>query len=111
MTDDPAVIERLAGEIAPAVRAEVAAARGGGAVREAARPRSASRRRPTTARASPARCRGTSPTRPHRPEPPPGTTYTDRGRQAGQHLIDVHDMLRRELTNCARSSPRSGPAR
>lgn len=36
-------------------------------------------------------------TRPHRPEPPPEVTYTAAGRQAGQHLIDVHDHLRKEL--------------
>jgi hypothetical protein len=34
--------------------------------------------------------------RPHR-EPDPGATYTERGRAAGKHLIDVHDMLRSEL--------------
>jgi hemerythrin-like domain-containing protein len=36
-------------------------------------------------------------TRPRRPESPPDITYTRRGRLVGQHLIDVHDMLRREL--------------
>jgi hypothetical protein len=36
-------------------------------------------------------------TRPHRPQSPPDVTYTRRGRLIGQHLIDVHDMLRREL--------------
>jgi alkanesulfonate monooxygenase SsuD/methylene tetrahydromethanopterin reductase-like flavin-dependent oxidoreductase (luciferase family) len=35
-------------------------------------------------------------TRPHH-TPDPGTTYSARGRAAGQHLVDVHDMLRREL--------------
>jgi len=35
-------------------------------------------------------------TRPHR-APDPDTDYTDRGRAAGKHLIDVHDMLRKEL--------------
>ena len=97
MTDDPAVIERLAGEIAPAVRAEVAAARSGGVVREAAPALGVT---PTPDDGT--RLSGALPwdesARPHRPEPPAGTTYTDRGRQAGQHLIDVHDMLRRELT-------------
>ena len=34
--------------------------------------------------------------RPHR-APEPDATYTDRGRAAGKHLIDVHDMLRTEL--------------
>jgi hemerythrin-like domain-containing protein len=35
--------------------------------------------------------------RPHREPSPPDTEYSDTGRQVGQHLIDVHDMLRREL--------------
>jgi hemerythrin-like domain-containing protein len=36
-------------------------------------------------------------TRPRRPESGPEVTYTEQGRAMGQHLIDVHDMLRREL--------------
>src|SRR5690606_16000138 len=36
--------------------------------------------------------------RPQRPESPPGTEYSARGRAVGRHLIDVHDTLRRELT-------------
>jgi iron-sulfur cluster repair protein YtfE (RIC family) len=36
-------------------------------------------------------------TRPHRAPAPPDVTYTTRGRLIGQHLVDVHDMLRREL--------------
>ena len=36
-------------------------------------------------------------TRPHRPASDPAVTYTRRGRLVGQHLIDVHDMLRQEL--------------
>lgn len=35
--------------------------------------------------------------RPHRRPSDPGVTYTPRGRAVGQHLIDVHDTLRREL--------------
>ena len=35
-------------------------------------------------------------TRPHH-APDPDADYTDRGRAAGKHLIDVHDMLRKEL--------------
>lgn len=35
--------------------------------------------------------------RPHHPAPA-GETYSDQGRAAGRHLIDVHDMLRQELT-------------
>lgn len=36
-------------------------------------------------------------TRPHRKPSPPEVSYSAAGRQVGQHLIDVHDMLRREL--------------
>jgi hemerythrin-like domain-containing protein len=36
--------------------------------------------------------------RPHRPPSAPEVAYSDRGRMVGQHLIDVHDMLRRELS-------------
>ena len=36
-------------------------------------------------------------TRPRRSPSAPDVTYTASGRQVGQHLIDVHDMLRREL--------------
>ena len=36
-------------------------------------------------------------TRPHRQSSGPVVTYTERGRLAGKHLIDVHDMLRKEL--------------
>ncbi|HTU14015.1 MAG TPA: LLM class flavin-dependent oxidoreductase [Solirubrobacterales bacterium] len=38
-------------------------------------------------------------TRPHRPESGPEVEYSERGRQVGQHLIDVHDHLRTELTD------------
>jgi iron-sulfur cluster repair protein YtfE (RIC family) len=37
-------------------------------------------------------------TRPHRPPSAEPVTYSDAGRQVGQHLIDVHDMLRGELS-------------
>jgi hypothetical protein len=36
-------------------------------------------------------------TRPRRRASGPDVIYTDLGRQVGQHLIDVHDMLRSEL--------------
>jgi alkanesulfonate monooxygenase SsuD/methylene tetrahydromethanopterin reductase-like flavin-dependent oxidoreductase (luciferase family) len=36
-------------------------------------------------------------TRPHRRPSGPEITYTEQGREVGQHLVDVHDMLRREL--------------
>ena len=37
--------------------------------------------------------------RPHRPPSSSEVTYTPRGRRAGQHLIDVHDALRKELAD------------
>lgn len=37
--------------------------------------------------------------RPHRKESGPEVEYSERGRQVGQHLIDVHDHLRSELTD------------
>ena len=37
-------------------------------------------------------------TRPHRTPSGPEVAYTETGRQTGQHLIDVHDHLRHELT-------------
>jgi hemerythrin-like domain-containing protein len=37
-------------------------------------------------------------TRPHRPSSAADSVYSDTGRQVGQHLVDVHDMLRRELS-------------
>jgi hypothetical protein len=41
-------------------------------------------------------------TRPHRAPSSGDTVYSDRGRHTGQHLIDVHDMLRRELEELRR---------
>jgi hypothetical protein len=35
--------------------------------------------------------------RPHRPASGPDVEYTRRDRLVGRHLVDVHDMLRREL--------------
>ena len=37
-------------------------------------------------------------TRPHRTPSAADVDYSDTGRQVGKHLVDVHDMLRRELT-------------
>jgi hypothetical protein len=37
-------------------------------------------------------------TRPHRAPAIDEVEYSDNGRQVAQHLVDVHDMLRRELT-------------
>jgi hypothetical protein len=36
-------------------------------------------------------------TRPHRRPSEDEVAYTEQGREVGQHLVDVHDMLRREL--------------
>jgi hemerythrin-like domain-containing protein len=37
-------------------------------------------------------------TRPHRAPATDAIEYSETGRQVGQHLVDVHDMLRRELS-------------
>jgi alkanesulfonate monooxygenase SsuD/methylene tetrahydromethanopterin reductase-like flavin-dependent oxidoreductase (luciferase family)/hemerythrin-like domain-containing protein len=37
-------------------------------------------------------------TRPHRPPSAPDATYSDRGKLVGQQLVNVHDILRTELT-------------
>ena len=95
--DDPGAIQALAAEIAPAVRERVAAARAGAPVAQPPEPAGGLGVVPTP---EPPRVGAPVPwdesARPHR-EPPADATYTDLGRQAGQHLIDVHDMLRREL--------------
>lgn len=118
MADDAAAIEAFATEVAPAVRELVADGR-------ASRPAAGNGTGPgaTASYGAPATetiaeqtqferlgvtptpddgTRLTSPrwdesTRPHRAAADPGTTYTEQGRQIGQHLVDVHDMLRREL--------------
>jgi alkanesulfonate monooxygenase SsuD/methylene tetrahydromethanopterin reductase-like flavin-dependent oxidoreductase (luciferase family) len=107
--DDARAIETFAFEVAPAVRELVAAARAGDGPRETPPPQ------PVVAagteydrlgvRPTPddgVRVAATAPwdeaTRPHRPESPPEVGYTRRGRLVGQHLVDVHDMLRSELT-------------
>jgi alkanesulfonate monooxygenase SsuD/methylene tetrahydromethanopterin reductase-like flavin-dependent oxidoreductase (luciferase family) len=97
MADDPRVIEALA-EIAAAVRDRVAGAAAGPEVGAARTPAGALGITPTHDDGT--RLTTQVPwdesTRPHH-APDPDTTYTPRGRAAGQHLIDVHDMLRREL--------------
>lgn len=40
--------------------------------------------------------------RPHREPSGEALAYSEQGREAGQHLIDVHDMLRRELSDLRR---------
>jgi alkanesulfonate monooxygenase SsuD/methylene tetrahydromethanopterin reductase-like flavin-dependent oxidoreductase (luciferase family) len=89
MTDDPAAIEALA-EIAEVVR------EGGGPA--PARPQGlAVTPTPHDGARLSAELPWDDSTRPHRP-PSPDATYSERGRAAGQHLIDVHDMLRSELS-------------
>lgn len=106
ISDDATAIEAFAAEIAPAVREQVAAARGrgGGGPLEAPEPPAAAEDGWLGIRATPddgTRLGSVAPwdesTRPHRPEPGPEVVYTSRGRLVGQHLIDVHDMLRSEL--------------
>ncbi|MDX6452904.1 MAG: hypothetical protein QOH16_2953 [Gaiellaceae bacterium] len=112
--DDPGTIERLASEIAPAVREHVAAERSHGGVRPAQReePRTVSDT-PSTVESEYERL-GVRPTpddgtrvgaaapwdestRPHRAASSSDVTYSRRGALVGQHLVDVHDMLRAEL--------------
>ena len=108
MADDPAVIEAFAGEVAPAVRAQVARARAGGGPAVSAPPAQAPPPRPgdgdlgvVPTPDDGVRLSGVAPwdesTRPHRPPPGPDVAYTRRGRLVGRHLIDVHDVLRAEL--------------
>jgi hemerythrin-like domain-containing protein len=115
MADDADSIQRWASEIAPAVREQVEAERSG-----AGEPRRAERvedveRTDTPAQASgeydrlgvrPTPDDGTrvsdnvpwdESTRPHRVESG-DVAYSRRGALVGQHLVDVHDMLRSELS-------------
>jgi alkanesulfonate monooxygenase SsuD/methylene tetrahydromethanopterin reductase-like flavin-dependent oxidoreductase (luciferase family) len=120
MGDDPHELERFAKEVVPATRDLVAAERerGGGATTAPGVSDVAGPYRPaksdTPAGGSEYERLGVTPTpddggrlaeprwdeatRPHRTPSGPEVTYTDAGRQAGQHLIDVHDHLRKELT-------------
>jgi luciferase-like monooxygenase/hemerythrin HHE cation binding domain-containing protein len=127
MADDARAIERFATEVAPAVRELVAAERAGGGgsgadvpapVEAASSSEPAAEAPAATPPAAPtseyerlgvvptaddgtrlsAELPWDEATRPHRPPSGPGVEYSDRGRQVGQHLVDVHDMLRKELT-------------
>jgi alkanesulfonate monooxygenase SsuD/methylene tetrahydromethanopterin reductase-like flavin-dependent oxidoreductase (luciferase family) len=101
MGDDPAAIETFGGEVAPAVRELVTAARLGSPVAPPApepQPAAGLGVLPTPDEGT--RLSGRSPwdeaERPRR-APADGLEYTRRGRLVAQHLIDVHDMLRTEL--------------
>ncbi len=121
--DDPRELERFAEEVVPATRELVAAERERGGVGEEGAPESpspafefpavdaaAANGAPSSEYArlgvTPTPDDGTrlaaprwdEETRPHRTPSGPDVTYTEPGRQAGQHLIDVHDHLRKELT-------------
>jgi alkanesulfonate monooxygenase SsuD/methylene tetrahydromethanopterin reductase-like flavin-dependent oxidoreductase (luciferase family) len=109
MADDSATIETLAGEVAPAVRERVAAARAGSpppAPRPVEVPAPAGGSEYERLGVTPTpddgtRVSDTEPwdesTRPQRPRSGPDVAYSARGKLVGQHLIDVHDVLRREL--------------
>jgi hypothetical protein len=124
-SDDAGTVQTFAAEVAPEVRERVAAARARGAegsaasapaspvpqaaattpeAEHAAAPGEASEYERLGVQPTPddgARRSATRPwdeaTRPRRQPSPPDVTYSRRGRLVGQHLIDVHDMLRREL--------------
>jgi hemerythrin-like domain-containing protein len=111
MADDANAIQALAEEVAPAVREQVAAARSGAGVvsaapEEASQPSGEGQSEYERLGVTPTPDHGTragskapwdEATRPHRPESGPEVSYDKRGRLVGQHLIDVHDMLRAEL--------------
>ena len=118
MADDPASIERFGTEVAPAVRELVAERRAGRPAEDAVATETDENAEPSpnSAAAAPGdeyERLGIVPTpddgarlreprwdesgRPHRQPSGPEVTYTEQGRAVGQHLIDVHDMLRREL--------------
>ena len=94
-------VRRFAEEVAPAV---ARARRRRAAQRRAASPRRAdARRRPSAADAGRRAAAERRPpwdetTRPTGPAPDPSRRYTADQQAAGRHLIDVHDSLRRELT-------------
>jgi hypothetical protein len=106
MADDAQTIQAFAEEVAPAVRERVAAERSGAASPVAEEPSGAAQSEYERLGVTPTPDDGTrvsasaawdESTRPHRAESGPEVTYSRRGRLVGQHLVDVHDMLRAEL--------------
>ena len=117
--DDSAAIEIFAAEVAPAVRELVAAERAHGGPVSPERPAAPSAPVDVPAPVSAApddeyerlgvrpteddgtRFSATAPwdesTRPRRSRSGAEQIYSDRGQAVGRHLVDVHDMLRREL--------------
>ena len=77
----------------PRPRRRAARERPGGRVRAAGRPADTGRRRTRLSATAP----WDESTRPRRAPSGAEQTYSDRGQLVGRHLIDVHDMLRREL--------------
>lgn len=99
MGDDPDAVQRFGQEVAPAVRELVATARSGSYGKDASSVDSASTvDRPAVLPTGPAAARWDESTRPVAPPAPQGHVETARGRAVGRHLVDVHDHLRRELT-------------
>ncbi|WBC16154.1 LLM class flavin-dependent oxidoreductase [Micromonospora sp. WMMA1998] len=106
-SDEPRAIQLFAQEVAPAVRELVAAERTtpGSGARAVAREQAAGGV-PTTLAVTPtpdpgvrlsARRLWDESTRPTAPPAPAGHVYPAHAQAAGQHLVDVHDHLRREL--------------
>ncbi|MGK5520201.1 LLM class flavin-dependent oxidoreductase [Micromonospora sp. URMC 107] len=115
-SDDPEDLRRFAAEVAPAVRELVAGERAAGTAPAAAPP--AAGPAPAAAPAAPRPPAGSfavvptpddgvrrsairvwdETTRPTGPPPDPARTYTPHDQAGAQHLIDVHDGLRAELT-------------
>jgi Luciferase-like monooxygenase/Hemerythrin HHE cation binding domain len=108
--DDATAIQTWATEVAPAVRERVAAERSGASAAAPAEPvepiagaeseydRLGVRPTPDPGVRLSTTVAWDESTRPHRPESGSDVEYTRRGRLVGQHLVDVHDMLRTELT-------------
>jgi hypothetical protein len=117
MADEPALVEAFA-QVAPAVRALIESERSSAPRREAVPAFGAAGTElpaPPEEDAGEYTRLGVTPTpdagerlggsmpwdesaRPHRPESGADVEYSERGRRVGQHLIDVHDALRAELT-------------
>lgn len=110
MGDDPAVLQRFAEEVAPAVREAVERERNEDSLPAPTKPSSTpihpeseyARLGVTPTLDDGTRLTAATPwdesTRPRRTPSGTDITYTRQGKLVGQHLIDVHDMLRRELT-------------
>lgn len=110
MSDDPVAIQRFGQEVAPAVRELVAARRAQpGRRAESAGPHAEpwAAEGPAVLAASQAQDAGSGPsgrprwdesTRPVGPPAPAGHVYSDRAKAVGQHLVEVHDHLRHELS-------------